>query len=118
MDEILKRLVATANGNGFLVDNHEPKDSSLHSVARRAKSTLDGGQIALLILLLDGAAVMLHINGAPYAAWREGSDWRIQSLAAGSERHTVADGACSCEDSRFREKRCKHVAALGALQCA
>lgn len=84
-----------------------------HKLAKRAEQ-LTGGQLDSLLRLLESDAVLCTVGGRSYAVRRVPLGWAAAGLEADSEEHTVAEdlSACSCGDSKFRGRRCKHMEAV------
>ena len=84
-----------------------------HRFAKRAEQ-LTTDQLAVLVRLLEGDAVLCTVGGRSYAVSRVPLGWMVRGLEASDTEHTVLEdlSACSCQDNRFRGRRCKHLEAV------
>lgn len=64
--------------------------------------------------IADGVVALVYIEGQPYGVKREGEVWRIRKLREKAE-YTVENTKCTCADSRFRGRVCKHIKGLQCL---
>jgi hypothetical protein len=78
---------------------------------RRKLEGLSDEEVQLLLDLLESRAALLTIEGSTYAVSFADGAARVH----GPETYTVSGGACTCPDSRYRSRVCKHVQALRAL---
>ena len=104
-------------GASFDFTSSTPKRSQprkVHRLTKRAEE-LTAEQLCVLLLLLEGGAVLCTVGGRSYVTRRTALGWTVRGLEASDVEHTVAEdlSACSCPDFRFRERKCKHMEAVG-----
>lgn len=117
--ETLAELIARCNANSFLGDMPDaPKASKpekKHKVTKAAEN-LTREQLLLVLQLANGERASLVCDGETYAVLKlaDGS-WSVCSLADPKE-YIVVGSNCTCEDSKYRQRECKHVRALETLR--
>lgn len=78
-------------------------------------ATIAPERLQVLCDLLSGHRAMLVVKGEPYAVRFAPTGATFQVLDFSAAEHTALGGRCSCEDSRFRGRVCKHILALEEL---
>lgn len=118
--ETYEQLVSRVNAYSFLYDEPTTKHPQRRKSKRLQKvkdavASLPLHKLEILKELLTGKRVLVGM----YAVKRTENGWRICNTSADSEGkdHTVyLDlSACSCKDSTFRNRKCKHICALEPL---
>lgn len=112
-------LVARVMSNAFMGEPTPPtsikpiKAPKKHRLVKKVES-MSEDQRQLLMLLLSEQLAMITVKGEMYAYRKSPGGWLIRSLHDGEPEHTVFTdfSACSCQDSRFRGRICKHMSAL------
>lgn len=86
---------------------------SSHRFLRRLEA-MSKEQKDLLALMLMGSCATVSVHGETYAYRRSPSGWLIRSTHDAAHEHIVAldFSACSCEDSKYRGRVCKHAQVL------
>jgi hypothetical protein len=111
MQESYEQLVARVNASAYIEHVELEPRRKLHRLALRAKK-LNPEHLEALQGLLSGSWALVRVGGRSYALTRDGEEWRVLGLYEGAVERRVARGACSCEDSRFRGRKCKHAQAV------
>lgn len=95
------------------------KQRKKHRIVARAEH-LTEGQLESLVALLESRAMLCTIGGRSYTVSRGNLGWKVRGLDSGDTEHTVLEdlSACSCQDFRFREHRCKHLEAVSRVTSA
>lgn len=90
-----------------------PRRRKRHRLAARAEQ-LTEEQLVVLVRLLEGEMLLCTVGGKSYAVDRVPVGWWVRGLGPDDEEHTVSEdlSACSCQDFRFRNRRCKHLEAV------
>ena len=68
-------------------------------------------QKKLLLKLLEGEHALICIRGELYLVTPEAEGHSVEELAS-AEEYLVVGGQCTCPDSKYRGRECKHAAAL------
>lgn len=114
--ESIAQLLARVNANSSIGEVQvPPKAAKKHRIVKAAEQ-LTPGQLKLVLELVRGERAMISHAREQFAVKRVEGGWSIHGLHAIADEHTVIDGACSCEDFRFRKRECKHIQALKVLQ--
>jgi hypothetical protein len=119
LDDPMRELIARVNASAYLLPlSKEEKGSGRlprkrqHRLVRRIDEALTLQQQRLLLALLKGERVLLTVRSEPYAAKRTAEGWSIVGLGPADREHFVVGGVCTCQDAKFRDRKCKHALAL------
>lgn len=110
----LREAEIRAMASAFFVNDEVRKPKRLqkkHKLVKKAEE-LTEGQFDVLMELLEGTSLLCTVGTRSYTVRKTSVGWAVRGLAADDEEHTVADGACSCQDFKFRNRRCKHIEAV------
>jgi hypothetical protein len=109
-------LVARANGSGYI--DKSGIVGGRQTVSRKRKSAVERGidnltpeQKQILADIVASKRAMVYVEGLPYAIRKLPEGWGVQSFV-GTTEYILVDGKCTCPDSKFRDRTCKHVQAL------
>jgi hypothetical protein len=111
MRESYEQLVARVNASAFIEHSELEPRRKQHRLVLRARK-LSPLHLEALKGLLAGDWALVRVGGRSYALTRDGEEWRVLGLYEGAVERRVLHGACSCEDSRFRGRKCKHAQAV------
>lgn len=118
--ESFDALVARVSASAYIMDEAPTaadrstgkrlKKSRKHRLMKHAEK-LNKAQLAILLELIEGGALLTVLEGQTYAVKLEKYGWRFTPLDEPHEAHLVTDDAtkCSCPDHRFRHRECKHL---------
>lgn len=122
MDDPMREIIARTNASAYLPPlGHEEKQPRErrrreHRIVRRAGAELTPAQVQLLIALLKSERALVYLSGVPYAVRRTPDGWSVRGLGpADIDYYMDAElASCTCPDSKFRGRQCKHAMAVRA----
>jgi hypothetical protein len=113
-----QELVADANKHGY-VDKMPPVEKRRRSkVAKKRKTAVERHieeltdvQRGILADIMASRRAMVMVEGLAYAIRKMPEGWGVQAFV-GTVEYILKEGKCTCPDSKFRDRECKHVQAL------
>lgn len=106
------------NDTAFLVQDSDdppgpPKQTKRLKGLLSKLSKLDSFQLETLRMVLEGTMAL----AGGFAVRRDPTGWTVRGITEGSEEHIVGTDLshCTCGDSKYRGKDCKHIRALRKL---
>lgn len=111
--ETYAQLVARINAGSTIGAVTVEKRKRRHRVLE-AIDKLSEQERAMLLDILQNRCAVVYVNGASYTVRKEGEWWHVRCLADGPKEYVLGSEGCTCEDSRFRNRECKHQR---AVQC-